>query len=89
MSSKDGTSNKEGGEESFFMLQAIQQQFECMNVVFNEIRDRMDRQDTVIATWCEGHPQRVLNARRQERRANIDILMTTTMMSSKMKMIKL
>jgi hypothetical protein len=67
MSSKDGTSNKEGGEESFFMLQAIQQQFECMNVVFNEIRDRMDRQDTVIATWCEGHPQRVPNARRQER----------------------
>jgi hypothetical protein len=67
MSSKDGTSNKEGGEESFFMLQAIQQQFECMNVIFNEIRDWMDRQDIVIVTWCEGHPQRVPNARRQER----------------------
>jgi hypothetical protein len=37
--SRDGTSNKEGGEELFFMLQAIQQQFEHMNVVFNEIRD--------------------------------------------------
>jgi hypothetical protein len=49
MFSRDGTSNK-GGEESFFMLQAIQQQFECMNVVFNEIRDRMDRQDAIIAT---------------------------------------
>jgi hypothetical protein len=56
MSSRDGTSNKEGGEESFFMLQAIQQQFERMNVVFNEIRDWMDKQDAVIATWREGHP---------------------------------
>ena len=54
------------------MLQAMQQQFECMNVVFNEIRDWMDRQDVVIATWHEGHPQRVLNARRQERRAHVD-----------------
>jgi hypothetical protein len=58
MSSWDGTSNKEGGEESFFMLQAIQQQFERMNVVFNNIRDRMDRQDAVIATWHEGHPRK-------------------------------
>jgi hypothetical protein len=72
MSSRDGTSNKEGGEESFFMLQAIQQQFERMNVVFNEIRDRMDKQDAVIATWLEGHPQRAPNARRQERRAHVD-----------------
>jgi hypothetical protein len=50
MSSRDDTSNKEGEEELFFMLQAIQQQFECMNMVFNEIPDRMDRQDVVIAT---------------------------------------
>jgi hypothetical protein len=49
MSSRDGASNK-GGKESFFMLQAIQQQFERMNVVFNEIRDRVDKQDAVIAT---------------------------------------
>jgi hypothetical protein len=62
MASRDGTSNKEGGEELFFMLQAIQQQFERMNVVFNEIRDRMDKQDAVIATWREGHPQRAPNA---------------------------
>jgi hypothetical protein len=38
------------------MLQAIQQQLERMNVVFNEIQDQMDRQDAVIATWHEGHP---------------------------------
>jgi hypothetical protein len=72
MSSRDGTSNKEGGEESFFMLQAIQQQFERMNVVFNEIRDRVYKQGAVIATWHEGHPQRIPNARRQERRAHVD-----------------
>jgi hypothetical protein len=27
----------------------------------SEIRDRMDRQDAVIATWHEGHPQRSHN----------------------------
>ena len=54
------------------MLQAMQQQFERMNVVFNEIRDRMDMQDTVIATWRKGHPQRIPNAIRQERRAHVD-----------------
>ena len=31
--------NREEREESSLMLQAMQQQFECMNVVFNEIRD--------------------------------------------------
>jgi hypothetical protein len=54
------------------MLQTIQQQFEGMSVVFNEIQDRMDREDAVITTWRKGHPQRVLNARRQERRAPVD-----------------
>jgi hypothetical protein len=72
MSSKHDTSNKEGGEDSFFMLQAIQQQFKRMNVVFSEIQDQMDRQDAVIATWREGHPQRVPTARRQERHAHVD-----------------
>ena len=56
MSSRGDTSNKEGGEEASFMLQAMQQLFECMNVVFNEIRDRMDRQDVVIDTLHEEHP---------------------------------
>ncbi|RVW59409.1 hypothetical protein CK203_106243 [Vitis vinifera] len=44
MSSRGETSNKEGGEESSLMLQAMQQQFERMNVVFNDIQDQMDRQ---------------------------------------------
>ena len=32
----------------------------------------MDRQDTVIASLREEHPQRAPNARRQERRARVD-----------------
>ena len=43
MSSRDETLNREGREESSLMLQAMQQQFERMNVVFNDIRDWMDR----------------------------------------------
>ena len=56
MSSRGETSNKEGEEESSLMLQAMQQQFECMNVVFNKIRDWMDRQDDVIATLRKERP---------------------------------
>ena len=50
MSSTGETLNKEGGQESSLMLPAMQQQFECMNMVFNEIQDWMDVQETVIAT---------------------------------------
>ena len=72
MSSRDETSNREGREESSLMLQAIKQQFERMNMVFNDIRDRMDRRDTVIASLHEEYSQRVRNAKRQERRARVD-----------------
>ena len=41
-------------------------------MVFNEIRDQMDRQDAVIATLRKERPQRVPNARRQEMRAHVD-----------------
>ena len=71
MSSRSNTSNKVG-EESSFMLQAMQQQFECMNVVFNEIWDQMDRQDAVIASLREERPRRAPNARRQERHVHVD-----------------
>ena len=50
----------------------MQQQFERMNVMFNEIRDRMDRQDAVIATWRERRPQGGPHVRRQARRAPVD-----------------
>ncbi|KAK4552365.1 hypothetical protein RGQ29_032073 [Quercus rubra] len=72
MSSRGETSNREGGEESSLMLQAMQQQFERMNVVFNDIRDRMDRQDAVIASLREERPRRAPNARRQGRCARLD-----------------
>ena len=54
------------------MLQAMQQQFEHMNVVFNDIRDRMDRQDDVIAFLREECTQRAYNAIKQGRCARID-----------------
>ena len=47
MFSRGETSNKEGQAESSLMLRAMQQQFERMDVMFNEIRDRMDRQDAI------------------------------------------
>ena len=72
MSSRGIALDREGGEESYLTLQAMQQQFEHMNVVFNEIRDQIDRQDFVIATLHEERPQRVPNARRQERCARVD-----------------
>ena len=49
------------------MLQAMQQQFEHMNVVFSDIWDQMDRQDPVIASLREERTQRAPNARRQGR----------------------
>ena len=54
------------------MLQAMQQQFERMNVVFNDIRDRMDRQDAVIASLREERPRRAPNAKRQGSRVRLD-----------------
>ncbi|RVW82856.1 hypothetical protein CK203_051154 [Vitis vinifera] len=72
MSSRGETSNNEGGEESSLMLQAMQQQFERMNVVFNDIRDPMDRQDAFITSLREERTQRAPNARRQGRRARVD-----------------
>ncbi|RVW59154.1 hypothetical protein CK203_105254 [Vitis vinifera] len=68
MSSKGETSNKKGREESSLMLQAMQQQFERMNVVFNDIRDWMDKQDIVIASLREERTQRAPNVRRQGRK---------------------
>jgi len=72
MSSRGIALDREGGEESYLTLQAMQHQFERMNVVFNEIRDQIDRQDVVIATLHKERPQRVPNARRQERCARVD-----------------
>ena len=72
MSSRGETSNKKGREESSLMLQAMQQQFERMNVVFNDIRDWMDKQDIVIASLRDERTQRAPNARRQGRSVRVD-----------------
>ena len=72
MFSMGETPNREGGKESSLMLQAMQQQFERMNVVFNDIRDWMDRQDAVIASLREERPRRAPNARRQGRCVRLD-----------------
>ncbi|RVW45607.1 hypothetical protein CK203_091542 [Vitis vinifera] len=72
MSSRGKTSNREGGEESSLMLRLMEQQFERMNVVFNDIWDQMDRQDAVITSLREERTQKAPNARRQGRRARID-----------------
>ena len=72
MSFRGETSNNEGQAESSLMLRAMQQQFERMDVMFNEIRDRMDRQDAVLAGWGKGRPQGGPYVRRQARRAPVD-----------------
>ena len=43
-----------------------------MNVVFNDIRDQMDRQDAVITSLREESTQRAPNARMQGRRVCVD-----------------
>ena len=40
--------------------------------MFNEIRDRMDRQDAVLAGWGKGRPQGGPYIRRQARRAPVN-----------------
>ena len=39
------------------MLKAMQQQFEHMNLMFGEIRDKLERQDTAIANLQRGNNQ--------------------------------
>ena len=70
------------------MFQAMQQQFERMNMVFNDIRDWMDRQDAVIASLHEEHPQRAPMLEGKKGVHMWMILMPTMRMSLKMKRIK-
>ncbi|KAH9705029.1 hypothetical protein KPL70_011714 [Citrus sinensis] len=45
------------------MLKAMQQQFECMNLMFGEINDKLERQDTVIANLQRGQQPIAPNVR--------------------------
>jgi hypothetical protein len=48
MSHKGDSSPQGKADNSFFVLQAMQQQFERLNFVLGEVRDRMDLQDAAI-----------------------------------------
>jgi hypothetical protein len=60
-----------------------------MNVVFNEIRDRMDRQELLLRLGVRDIPKEPLMLEGKKGVHKWMILMTTMMMSSKMKTIKL
>jgi hypothetical protein len=48
MSHKSVSTPKEEVDNSFFVLRAMQQQFERLNLVLEEVKDRMDQQEVVI-----------------------------------------
>jgi hypothetical protein len=48
MSHKSDLTPKEEVDNSFFVLRAMQQQFERLNLVLEEVKDRMDQQKVVI-----------------------------------------
>ena len=73
MSSKGESSSKEKSENTSFALEAMQQQFEHLNMVFGEIRDRMDIQDEAITNIQRGQPQKGPNVRGQDRHSLIPV----------------
>ena len=48
MSHRSDSSPKGKTDNSSFVLQAMQQQFEWLNFVLDEVRDRIDHQEAVI-----------------------------------------
>ena len=68
MSSREDSASKDVEARGAFTMQAMHHQFEQLNYLFEEIKDRMDGQDAAIATL-----QREPNVRRHERRNPIPI----------------
>uniref|UniRef100_A0A2N9F5Q6 CCHC-type domain-containing protein n=1 Tax=Fagus sylvatica TaxID=28930 RepID=A0A2N9F5Q6_FAGSY len=58
MSHKGDSSPKGKADNSSFVLQAMQQQFERLNFVLGEVRDRMDLQDAAIRNLQGGRDRR-------------------------------
>ena len=54
MSNREETLSKGDLQNMAFVINAMQQQFECLNVVLTEFRERMDRHDTVITNLQGG-----------------------------------
>ena len=50
MSSREESASKDVEAHGAFTMQAMHQQFERLNFLFEEIKDRMDEQDAAIAT---------------------------------------
>ena len=73
MSSREESASKDVEERGAFTMQAMHQQFERLNFLFEEIKDRMNGQDAAIATLQRGQPQREPNVRRHRRRNPIPI----------------
>ena len=73
MSSREENASKDVEAHGAFTMQAMHQQFERLNFLFEEIKDRMDGQDAAIATLQRGQPQREPNVRRHGRRNPIPI----------------
>jgi hypothetical protein len=58
MSHKSDSSPKGKADNSSFVLQAMQQQFERLNFVLGEVRDRMDHQEAAIRNLQGGRDRR-------------------------------
>jgi hypothetical protein len=58
MSHKSDSTPKEEVDDSFFVLRAMQQQFERLNLVLEEVKDRMDQQEVVIRNLQGGQDRR-------------------------------
>lgn len=54
MSSREESASKDVEAHGAFTMQAMHQQFERLNFLFEEIKDRMDGQDAAIATLQRG-----------------------------------
>lgn len=66
---KDKGIVEEKVQDQSFMLKAMQQQFEQMNLMFGEIRDKLERQDVEIANLQRGKQATTYNARKHHRHA--------------------
>ena len=53
-----------------FTMRAMNQQFERLNIMFKEIRDRMDTQDSIITNSQRDQPRRGPNVRSQQKCAH-------------------
>jgi len=58
MSHKSYSTPEEEANNSFFVLRAMQQQFERLNLVLEEVKDRMDQQEVAIRNMQGGRDRR-------------------------------